>query len=103
MAGAALPDGDLPRLARALLDEPQETAAADPDLAHPRADPGAPGDNLAAELGGGRERVRQLEASALHQLARAATLDRYRPLRWCTALAAQPGDARAATIPGASP
>ncbi len=39
-------------------------------------------DSLAAEFGVGRERVHQLEASALEQLARAATHDRYCPLRW---------------------
>jgi len=60
-------------------------------------------DSLAAELGIGRERVRQLETSALQQLARAAAHDRYRPLRWRAASAARPGGARAAAIPGAPP
>ena len=60
-------------------------------------------DSLAAELGVGRERVRQLETSALQQLARAAAHDRYRPLRWRAVSAAQPGRADAAAIPGAPP
>ena len=47
-------------------------------------------DSLAAELGVGRERVRQLETSALQQLAIVAAHDRYRPLRWRAASAAQP-------------
>ena len=38
-------------------------------------------DSLAAELGVDRERVRQLETSALKKLARAAAHDLYRPLR----------------------
>ena len=59
-------------------------------------------DSLAAELGVGRERVRQLKTSALQQLARAAGHDRYRPLRWRAASAARPGGAHA-TIPGAPP
>ncbi len=48
-------------------------------------------DSLAAELGVGRERVRQLETSALQQLARAAGPDRCRTLRWRAASAARPG------------
>ncbi len=61
-------------------------------------------DSLAAELGVGRERVRQLETSALQQLARAAAHDRYRPLRWRAASATQPGSTNpAAVIPGAPP
>jgi len=47
--------------------------------------------------------VGQLEASALNQLARAAAHDRYRPLRWRAASAAQPGSPRATVIPGAPP
>jgi len=60
-------------------------------------------DSLAAEFGVGRERVRQLEISALQQLARAADHDRYRPLRWRAASAAQPEGACVAAIPGAPP
>ncbi|SRR6266851_193106 len=60
-------------------------------------------DSLAVQLGVGRERVRQLETSALNQLARAAAHDRYRPLRWRAPSAAQPGRPRATVIPGAPP
>jgi Sigma-70, region 4 len=102
LAGAPRADGDLPRLAFDLIDELEErrrlilttrTFALDRRTY----------DSLAAELGVGRERVRQLEASALQQLARAAAHDRYRPLRWRAASAARPGGARAAAIPGAPP
>ena len=43
--------------------------------------------SLAAELGVSRERVRQLETSALEQLAQAAMDDLYAPLRWRAASA----------------
>ncbi len=39
-------------------------------------------DSLAAEFGISRERVRQLETSALQQLAHAAVEDQYAPLAW---------------------
>jgi Sigma-70, region 4 len=60
-------------------------------------------DSLAAELGISRERVRQLETSALEQLARAAVDDPYAPLRWRAASAGRPGTAPAGEIPGAPP
>ena len=72
--------------------------AADPHLAYLHVGPHTY-DSLAAELGVGRERVRQLETSALQQLARAAAHDRYRPLRWRAVSAARPGGADAAAIP----
>jgi hypothetical protein len=100
LAGPALPDGDLPRLARDLLGEVEErrrliltTRTFAPDR--------RTYDSLAAELGVSRERVRQLETSALQQLTYAAGHDRYRPLCWHAA--AQPGSARVASIPGAPP
>jgi Sigma-70, region 4 len=102
LAGAALPDGDLPQLARDLLDELEErrrliltsrTFAPDRRTY----------DSLAAELGVGRERVRQLETAALLQLARVGAHDRYRPLRWRAASAAQPERADTAAIAGAPP
>ncbi len=103
LAGTALADGDLPRLARDLLGEIEERRRL---ILTSRTF--APGrrtyDSLAAELGVGRERVRQLETSALQQLARAAAHDRYRPLRWRAASATQPGSTNpAAVIPGAPP
>jgi hypothetical protein len=51
-------------------------------LAYPDAPAWRTYDSLAAEFRVGRERVRQLEISALQQLARAAVHDRYHPLRW---------------------
>jgi hypothetical protein len=50
-------------------------------------------DNLAAELGISRGRVRQLETDALARLAQAAAGDRYALLRWRAASAARPGAA----------
>jgi hypothetical protein len=101
-AGTELPDGDLPQLARDLLGELEERRRL---ILTSRTF--APGrrtyDSLAAEFGVSRERVRQLETSALQQLGYAAGDDRYRPLRWRAASAAQPGNAGMASIPGAPP
>ncbi len=47
-------------------------------------------DSLACELGISRERIRQLEGSALTQLTRASRHGRYAPLRWRAASAAHP-------------
>ncbi len=102
LAGAALADGDLPRLAFDLLDELEERRRlilTSRTFAPAR----RTYDSLAGELGVGRERVRQLETSALQQLARAAAHDRYRPLRWRAASAARPGGACAAAVPSAPP
>jgi len=102
LARNELPDGDLAQLALDLLGEVEErrrlilTARTFAPVRRTY-------DSLAAELGVSRERVRQLETSALQQLAYAAGHDRYRPLRWRAASAAQPGSARAAPIPGAPP
>jgi hypothetical protein len=57
-------------------------------------------DSLAAELGVSRGRVRQLEISALQQLAQAALDD---PLRWRAASATRSGADPAAEVPGALP
>ena len=59
--------------------------------------------SLAAELGVSRGRVRQLEISALQQLAQAAMDDQYAPLRWRAASAARSGAAPAAEVPDAPP
>jgi hypothetical protein len=48
-------------------------------------------DSLARELGISRERVRQLEGDALTRLTQAARHNRYAPLRWRAASAAQRG------------
>jgi hypothetical protein len=102
LAGTELPDGDLPQLARDLLGEIGERRRL---ILTARTFAPAPRtyDSLAAELGVSRERVRQLETSALQQLGYAAGHDRYRPLRWRAASAAQPGSVRAPSIPGAPP
>jgi Sigma-70, region 4 len=100
LAGAVLADGDLPRLAQELVDELEERRRLIL-ISRTFAQTRRTYDSLAAELGVGRERVRQLEASALQQLAGAAAHDRYRPLRWRAASAAQPDRVHAAVIPGA--
>jgi hypothetical protein len=102
LAGVALPDGDLQQLARDLLDELEERRRlilTSRTFAPAR----RTYDSLAADLGVGRERVRQLETSALLQLARLAAHDRYRPLRWRAASAARAGGAHDAAIPGPPP
>ena len=88
LAGAALADGDLPRLARELIDELEERRRlilTSRTFAQTR----RTYDSLAAELGVGRDRVRQLEASALQQLAGAAA--RHRSGRYRSSAAAIPG------------
>ena len=60
-------------------------------------------DSLAAEFGVSRGRVRQLETSALQQLAHAAVEDLYAPLRWRAASAGRPSAVAAPEIPGAPP
>ena len=60
-------------------------------------------DSLAAELGVSRGRVRQLETSALQQLAQAAMDDQYAPLRWRAASAAHARAVAAAEVPGTPP
>jgi hypothetical protein len=100
LAGTELPDGGLAQLARDLLGEVEERRRL--ILTARTFAPGSRTyDSLAAELGVSRGRVRQLETSALQQLGYAAVDDRYRPLRWRAASAAQSGSARAAPIPGA--
>jgi Sigma-70, region 4 len=97
LAGAALSDRDLPQLAGDLLDELEERRRlilTSRTFAPSR----RTYDSLAAELGVTRERVRQLETTALQQLARAAAHGRYRPLRWRAAAAPRPEDTHAAAI-----
>jgi Sigma-70, region 4 len=102
LAGTVLADGDLPGLAQELMEDLEERRRlilTSRTFAQTR----RTYDSLAAELGVGRERVRQLETSALRQLANAAAHDRYRPLRWRAASAAQPDGGHAAAIPRAPP
>jgi Sigma-70, region 4 len=100
LAGTELADGDLAQLARDLLRELEERRRLI-ITARTFASARRTYDSLAAELGVSRERVRQLETSALQQLTYAAGHDRYRPLCRRAASAAQPGSARVASIPGA--
>jgi hypothetical protein len=102
LAGAALADGDLPRLAQELIDELEERRRlilTSRTFAPTR----RTYDSLAAELGIGRARVRQLETSSLRQLADAAAHDRYRPLRWRAASVARPDGEHATVMSGAPP
>jgi hypothetical protein len=102
LAGTVLADGDLSRLAQDLIDELDERRRlilTSRTFAQTR----RTYQSLAAELGVGRERARQLETSALQQLAHAAAQDWYRPLRWRAVSAAQPRRADAAAIPFAPP
>jgi Sigma-70, region 4 len=102
LAGSAMPDADLPQLACDLLGEVEERRrlilTSRTFAPHRRTY-----DSLAAELGVSRGRVGQLETSAVQQLGYAAQHDRYRPLRWRAASAAQAGSAGAASIPGTPP
>ena len=90
LAGPAEPDGHVARLAAELLGETDErrrlimtsrTFAPDKRTY----------DSLARELGISRERVRQLEGDGLTRLTQAARHNRYAPLRWRAASAAQHG------------
>jgi hypothetical protein len=90
LAGPAEPDGHVARLAAELLGETDErrrliltSRTFTPDK--------RTYDSLARELGISRGRVRQLEGDALTRLAQAARHDRYAPLRWRAASAAQHG------------
>jgi hypothetical protein len=97
LAGPAEPDGYVTQLAEQLLGETDERRRL--ILTSRTFAPGKQTyDSLARELGISRERVRQLEESALTQLARASRHDRYAPLRWRAASAARHG----ATVPTAA-
>jgi hypothetical protein len=102
VAGIELTDGDLPQLAQDLLGEVEERRRL-VLTARTFAPDRRTYNSLAAELGVSPGRIRQLEISAMQQLAYAAMHDRYRPLRWRAASAAPAGSARAAAIPGAPP
>ena len=102
LAGTELPDGDLAQLTRDLLGEIEERRRLILTARTFAPGPRTYG-SLAAELGISAGRVRQLETSALQQLGYAAGDDRYRPLRWRAASAAQTGNAGMASIPGAPP
>jgi hypothetical protein len=88
IAGQMLPKASLAALAEELLaevDQRRRLIVTSRTFAPP---PRRTYDDLAAELGISRERVRQLEADTLGKLAWAAAGDRYAPLRWRAASAA---------------
>ena len=91
IAGPLLPDASLAVLAGELLgevDRRRQLILTARTFAPP---PRRTYSSLAAELGITRERIRQLEADALGKLALVAADDRYAPLRWRAASAAEPG------------
>jgi hypothetical protein len=91
---------DLASLTRSLLDQVDErrrhVLISRTFAAQPRPYP-----SLARELGISRERVRQLEDTALNQIAAAAASTRYAPLRWRAASLRKRG--AQADIPGCHP
>jgi len=92
LADPARPDGQVAQLAGELLgetDERRRLILASRTFAPDK----RTYDSLARELGISRERVRQLEADGLTRLAQGARHDRYAPLRWRAASAAQNGAA----------
>lgn len=102
LAGPAEPDGYVTQLAEQLLGETDERRRL---ILTSRTFAGGKQtyDSLASELGISRERVRQLEESALTQLTRASRHDRYAPLRWRAASAARHGAAVPAAAAEAPP
>ncbi len=102
LAGTIQPDRDLTRLAEELLGETDERRRL--ILTSRTFTPAKRTyDSLAAELGISRERVRQLEESALTQLAQASRRDRYAPLHWRAASAARRDAAELAAAADTSP
>jgi hypothetical protein len=103
LADTALPGDDLPRQAGRLLgavaDDRRRRILTSRTFALQR----RTYDSLAAEFGVSRGRVRQLEISALQQLAQAATEDLYAPLRWRAASAARADATLTGEVPGAPP
>ena len=103
LTGTALSGYDLPQLAGRLLDEVADDRRRLILTCRTFAPQRRTYDRLAAELGVSRERVRQLETSALEQLAQAAMDDLYAPLRWRAASAGRADARPTAEIPGALP
>jgi Sigma-70, region 4 len=102
LAGPAAPDANMTRLAAELLGEtdPRRRLILTSRTFAPHQ---RTYDSLARELGISRERVRQLEDSALAQLTRAARDHRYAPLRWRAASTVRPGPAVPAAAADAPP
>jgi hypothetical protein len=103
LTGTASSGDDLPRLAGRLLGEVADDRRRLILISRTFAPQRRTYDSLAAELSVSRGRVRQLETSALQQLAHAALEDLYAPLRWRAASAARTGGTPTAGIPGAPP
>jgi Sigma-70, region 4 len=103
LTGMALPGHDLPRLAGRLLEEVADDRRRLILTSRTFAPERRTYDTLAAEFGISRGRVRQLEISALEQLAQAAMEDLYAPLRWRAASAVRAGAAPTAEVPDAPP
>jgi hypothetical protein len=91
IAGPLLPDASLAALAGELLAEVDQRRQLILTARTFAPAPRRTYDSLAAELGITRERIRRLEADALGKLALVAADDRYAPLRWRAAPAAEPG------------
>jgi hypothetical protein len=102
LAGPAAPDGNVTRLAGELLGQtdPRRRLILVSRTFAPRK---RTCDSLARELGISRERVRQLEESALTQLTKAARSHRYAPLRWRAASTPRPATAVPAAATDAPP
>lgn len=102
LAGPAAPDQNVTRLAAELLGQtdPQRRLILTSRTFAPHK---RTCDSLARELDVSRERVRQLEADALTQLARAARHPRYAPLRWRAASTARPATAAPAAAADTPP
>ena len=103
LTGTASPGNDLQRLAERLLQEVADNRRRLILTSRTFAPGRRTYDSLAAEFGVSRGRVRQLEISALEQLAHAAMGDLYAPLRWRAASAARAGATPTADVPGAPP
>src|SRR5271166_766849 len=103
LTSTASPGHDLPQLAERLLGEVADDRRRLILTSRTFAPERRTYDSLATEFGVSRGRVRQLETSALQQLAQAAMDDLYAPLRWRAASAARSGTAAAAEVPGAPP
>jgi hypothetical protein len=103
LTGTAVPGCDLRQLAGRLLGEVADDRRRLILTSRTFAPQRRTYDSLAAEFGVSRGRVRQLEISALEQLAHAAIQDLYAPLRWRAASATRAGTAPTAEVPGAPP
>ena len=103
LTGTAMPGCDLAQLAGRLLGEVADDRRRLILTCRTFAPQRRTYDSLAAELGVSRGRVRQLETSALQQLAQAAMDDLYASLRWRAASAGRADAAPTTEAAGAPP